>query len=86
MWTKTSETMDRNQIVLEFMKALAPVFAEQGSAIIKQLADAGHDPSKCTADGMDLLHAYAKGVGRSNGRRVSKRKLKQVELWQSLSF
>ena len=54
--------MDREQIVLEFMKAMAPVFAEQGSALIKQLADAGHDPSKCTSDGMDLLHAYSKSA------------------------
>lgn len=54
--------MDRNQIVFEFMKTLAPVFAEQGSALIKQLADAGHDPSKCTSGGMDLLHAYAKSA------------------------
>ena len=54
--------MDRNQIVLEFMKTLAPVFAEQGSALIKQLAEAGHDPSQCRAGDTDLLHAYAKSA------------------------
>lgn len=54
--------MERSKIVLEFMKSLAPVFAEQGSALIKQLADAGHDPSKCTSGGMDLLHAYSKSA------------------------
>lgn len=54
--------MKRTEIVLEFMKVIAPVFAQQGSALIKQLADAGHDPSKCTSGGIDLLHAYAKSA------------------------
>lgn len=54
--------MDRSQIVLEFMKALAPVFAEQGSALIKHIADMGSDPSQCTSGGRDLLHAYAKSA------------------------
>jgi hypothetical protein len=38
------------------------VFAEQGSALIKHLADMGSDPSQCTSGGMDLLHAYAKSA------------------------
>lgn len=54
--------MEKSEITLEFMKVIAPVFAQQGSALIKQLADAGHDPSKCTSGGMDLLHAYAKSA------------------------
>lgn len=54
--------MERKELVLEFMKSIAPVFAEQGSALIKRLSDAGHDPSKCSSDGMDLLHAYSKSA------------------------
>lgn len=54
--------MERKELVLEFMKSVAPVFAEQGSALIKRLSDAGHDPNNCSSGGMDLLHAHSKSA------------------------
>jgi len=54
--------MNREQIVLEFMKSIAPVMAEKGMELMNRLADAGHDPAKCTSGGLDLLHAHAKSA------------------------
>lgn len=54
--------MKRTEIVLEFMKVVAPVFAQQGTTTIERIVSAGSNPDKCTVDGMDILHAYAKSA------------------------
>ena len=54
--------MERETIVLEFMKSIAPVLVQEGSNLQRKLIDLGSNPEKCTCGGLDILHAYSKSA------------------------
>ena len=54
--------MKRKELVLEFMKAIAPVIVEKGIEVQKRLVELGSNPSQCTVGGKGLLRAEAQGA------------------------
>lgn len=54
--------MERNEIVLEFMKSIAPVMVQQAGAIMERIAAAGGDPSRCKVGDKDILHSYGQSA------------------------
>jgi len=51
--------MTKTECILEFMKAIAPVIVKEGNDLTQRIVHAGSDPSDCTINGEDILHAHA---------------------------
>lgn len=54
--------MERMEIELEFMKAIAPVMVQEGMRVQQQVANAGGNPGNCTVGGKDIPHSFAESA------------------------
>ena len=54
--------MTREEKIFEMAKAIAPVFAKEGTELIKRIADNGTDPANCMIGSKDILHAYGESL------------------------
>lgn len=54
--------MDKKALVLEFMKAIAPVMVQEGMKLQQRLIDAGSNPENCTIAGMTITEAEAESA------------------------
>lgn len=49
----------RDQVMLEFMTAIAPTLVQSGLALQKRLSELGVDAENCTSKGQNIMSAYA---------------------------
>ena len=54
--------MDKKALVLEFMKAIAPVMVQEGMKLQQRILDAGSNPENCTVGGMTITEAEAENA------------------------
>ena len=54
--------MEKNEMVFEFMKSIAPAIVQEGLKLQNQICATGANPEKCTVGGMDIPHAFAESA------------------------
>lgn len=54
--------MNREQMVFEMMKAIAPTIVHEGLDMQHRLHAAGQNPEDCVIEGKDIPHAYGESA------------------------
>jgi len=54
--------MNNEEKVFEMMKAIAPVFVQEGIALQQRIINTGGNPAECTCGGMSILDAQAQSA------------------------
>lgn len=54
--------MKKNELVLEFMKVIAPIFAKEGLNTMQKIIDAGANPDDCTIQGKSIIENYTRNT------------------------